>query len=101
MFRIFPTYASAFFAISTITYFPVIRVKTRQVVLSNGTILGLDSTTPSRSIANLVLLVWVLNLKPYGLLKRLPVPQRPWNSISMDFIETLPTSSGHDTILVI
>jgi len=39
--------------------------------------------------------------KPYGLLKQLPVPQRPWNSISMDFIETLPTSSGHDAILVV
>ena len=39
--------------------------------------------------------------KPYGLLKQLPVPERPWNSISMDFIETLPTSSGCDSILVI
>jgi len=39
--------------------------------------------------------------KPYGLLKQLPIPERPWNSISMDFIETLPTSSGCDAILVI
>ena len=39
--------------------------------------------------------------KPYGLLKQLPVPEHPWNSISMDFIETLPTSSGCDSILVI
>ena len=39
--------------------------------------------------------------KPYGLLKQLPVPKRLWNSISMDFIETLPTSSGCDSILVI
>ena len=39
--------------------------------------------------------------KPYSLLKQLPVPERPWNSISMDFIETLPTSSGCDSILVI
>ena len=39
--------------------------------------------------------------KPYGLLKQLPIPERPWNSISMDFIETLPTSSGYDAILVI
>ena len=39
--------------------------------------------------------------KPYGLLKQLPIPERPWNSISMDFIETLPTSSGSDSILVI
>ena len=39
--------------------------------------------------------------KPYGLLKQLPIPERPWNSISMDFIETLPTSSDSDSILVI
>ena len=29
-------------------------------------------------------------LKPYRLLKQLPVPERPWNSISIDFIEQLP-----------
>ena len=39
--------------------------------------------------------------KPYGLLKQLPIPEHPWNSISMDFIETLPTSDGSDSILVI
>ena len=39
--------------------------------------------------------------RPYGLLKQLPVPERPWNSISIDFIEKLPSSSGFDTILVI
>ena len=39
--------------------------------------------------------------KPYGSLKQLPIPERPWNSISMDFIEKLPSFSGFDTILVI
>ena len=39
--------------------------------------------------------------KPYGSLKQLPIPERPWNSISMDFIKKLPSSSGFDTILVI
>ena len=39
--------------------------------------------------------------KPYGLLKHLPVPKRPWNSISMDFIEHLPNSSGHTALLVV
>ena len=39
--------------------------------------------------------------KPYGLLKQLPIPERLWNSISMDFIETLLMSSCCDSILVI
>ena len=39
--------------------------------------------------------------KPYGSLKQLPIPKRPWNSISMDFIEKFPSSSRFDTILVI
>ena len=39
--------------------------------------------------------------RPYGLLKQLPIPERPWNSISMDFIEKLPGSDGYDAILVI
>ncbi len=38
--------------------------------------------------------------RPYGLLKQLPIPERPWNSISMDFIENLPKSSGYTSILV-
>jgi len=37
----------------------------------------------------------------YGSLQQLPIPERPWNSISMDFIKKLPFSSGFDTILVI
>jgi len=39
--------------------------------------------------------------KPYGLLKQLPIPSCPWNSISMDFIEQLPPSLGFTAILVI
>jgi len=39
--------------------------------------------------------------KPYGLLKQLPIPEKPWNSISMDFIEKLPPSSSYTSILVI
>jgi hypothetical protein len=39
--------------------------------------------------------------KPYGLLKPLPVPTRPWDSISMDFIEELPMSGEFNSILVI
>src|SRR5467141_772775 len=39
--------------------------------------------------------------RPYGLLKQLPIPEKPWNSISMDFIEKLPQSSSYSSILVI
>lgn len=39
--------------------------------------------------------------KPYGHLRFLPIPNRPWSSISMDFIEGLPDSRGFDCILVI
>ena len=39
--------------------------------------------------------------KPYGTLQQLPIPPRPWDSISMDFIKTLPLSDGYDAILVI
>ncbi|CDO77784.1 hypothetical protein BN946_scf184609.g1, partial [Trametes cinnabarina] len=38
---------------------------------------------------------------PYGTLKQLPIPERPWNSISMDLIEQLPSSGGYTAILVV
>ena len=39
--------------------------------------------------------------KPYGLLQPLEIPDRPWRSISMDFIVKLPVSHGCDSIWVI
>ena len=39
--------------------------------------------------------------KPYGLLQPLDIPDRPWHSISMDFIVKLPASHGYDSIWVI
>ena len=39
--------------------------------------------------------------KPYRLLKQLPIPKKPWNSISKDFMEKLPPSSSYTSILVI
>src|ERR1700753_3778826 len=39
--------------------------------------------------------------RPYGLLKPLPIPERPWSSISMDLIEQLPISDSLTAILVI
>ncbi|GJP50204.1 hypothetical protein CLOM_g9349 [Closterium sp. NIES-68] len=40
--------------------------------------------------------------KKAGLLQPLPVPEQPWQVVSLDFITELPpTSSGHDAILVV
>jgi len=39
--------------------------------------------------------------KPYGTLQQLLIPEKPWNLISMDFIEQLPASSGFTSILVV
>jgi transposase InsO family protein len=38
---------------------------------------------------------------PAGLLQPLDIPGQPWEVISLDFIEGLPRSANHDTILVI
>lgn len=39
--------------------------------------------------------------RPYGLLQPLPIPKRPWSSISMDFITDLPPSATFDAIYVV
>ena len=39
--------------------------------------------------------------KPVGLLEPLPVPERPWESISLDFISSLPPVGGLGSILVV
>src|SRR6266481_6714424 len=43
----------------------------------------------------------VIHHKPFGPHRFLPIANHPWDSISMDFIEGLPLSDGHDTIFVI
>uniref|UniRef100_A0A8C5MI68 Gypsy retrotransposon integrase-like protein 1 n=1 Tax=Leptobrachium leishanense TaxID=445787 RepID=A0A8C5MI68_9ANUR len=40
-------------------------------------------------------------LKPTGLLQPLPVPERPWSHLAMDFLVELPPSSGHTVIFVV
>src|SRR5882672_10316529 len=42
-----------------------------------------------------------LHHKPFGPHRFLPIGEHHWDSISMDFIEGLPLSDGHDTILVV
>lgn len=39
--------------------------------------------------------------KPFGLLNPLDIPDRPWRSLSMDFIVKLPLSHGFDSIWVV
>lgn len=39
--------------------------------------------------------------KPMGLLQPLPIPQAPWQEISMDFIKSLPSSHSLPAILVV
>ena len=41
------------------------------------------------------------NQKPSGLLHSLPIPDRPWQSIGMDFMGPLPMSEGYDYLLVV
>ncbi|KAI5667635.1 hypothetical protein M9H77_17488 [Catharanthus roseus] len=38
---------------------------------------------------------------PSGLLDPLPIPKRPWESVSMDFITSLPKSEGFGSIIVV
>ena len=43
----------------------------------------------------------VVRHAPYGLLSPLPIPSRPWSSVSLDRITDLPPSHYHDAILVV
>ena len=38
---------------------------------------------------------------PYGILRPLPVPERAWEDLSMDFVTDLPWSNGCDAVLVV
>ncbi len=42
-----------------------------------------------------------LNKKQAGLLQPLPIPEGSWESVSMDFMVSLPPSKGFDAIMVV
>jgi hypothetical protein len=39
--------------------------------------------------------------RPSGLLHTLPIPDRPWQSVGMDFMGPLPVSKGYDYLMVV
>ncbi len=43
----------------------------------------------------------VVNKKQTGLLRPLPIPEGPWENVSMDFMVSLPPSRGFDAIMVV
>jgi hypothetical protein len=44
---------------------------------------------------------WTFNKKQAGLLQPLPILEAPWESVSMDFMVSLPLSKGFDAIMVV
>ena len=103
MFLTLTTFVYASYNTITTTSFPDISDRTRPsrsfVKSTSGLIYGLlyrttaSCTTCMHSKAQCH--------KPYRTLQQLPVPEKPWNSISMDFIEQLLASSGFTSILVV
>jgi len=93
-----------FFNIFMIIPLQDIMVNWRPFTKFTITITCLDFPTSSKTTANCALPVLTPSLCTTDLnrlFKQLPIPKKPWNSISMDFIEKLPPSSSYTSILVI
>jgi hypothetical protein len=41
------------------------------------------------------------NRRPSGLLHTLPVPERPWQSVGIDFVGPLPKSNNYNYLLAV
>ena len=82
----------------------VISVRPRHFIQSRCNMPGLVSQSTSKTTANRAPLVPVQNpcATNHMDFSQLLVPKKPWNLISLDFIEKLPlSSSGYTAILVI
>ena len=53
------------------------------------------------STCDLCLRTKALKQPPMGELHPLPIPDSPWDTISVDFITELPESNGQDSIMVV
>ncbi|GJP68699.1 hypothetical protein CLOP_g25362 [Closterium sp. NIES-67] len=84
---------------------PDTSVATRRSPVSPNTTTGPTWQTTSRNSSPRVIHVSGLKSskqKKAGLLQPLPVPEQPWQVVSLDFITGLPpTTSSHDAILVV
>src|SRR5882724_6004085 len=89
--------------IHMITPLQDILVKQSHSTKSGNITTGQNFLFMSRTTADCVLSVPMPNLCTTNLtdFKQLLIPEKPWNSIYMDFIEKLPPSSGYTSNLVI
>lgn len=76
--------------------------KTEQLIHRQFTFTGLSAYVRSYvESCNRYMRTKTWKAKPYRFLQSLPIPETPWTSISMDYIEQLPELGGYDAVLVV